>query len=127
MELVPDARPQAVGTQSLFDRMRGIGSTNSRDDVTSTLRWENGQLQQQLTRANEQLTQSHSDNQQLRLDMAEEMTRLQQQLTRSNSQRQISDTENQQQIARLQQQLAHANNQRQRSDTQNQQLVALGS
>ncbi len=119
-----------------------IGSTDSKDCVTKTVSTplvHNGQLQQQrLTRANEQLTQSCSDVQQLQLLVAEksqEITRLQRDLThtltRANEQRQRSDTENQQQITRLQQQLTHANellthanNQRQRSDTENQQQVA---
>ena len=93
-----------MGTRSLFERMLGFGSTKSQDDVTSTLRWENVQLQQQLTSSNEQLTQSHSDNQQLQLLVSEkgqENTRLQQQLTLANNQRQRSDTENQQQIGTL--------------------------
>ncbi len=75
-----------VARQSWFARMLGLGSTNSRDDFTSTLRSENSQLQQQLTRANEQLTQSRSHNQELQREMAEENTRLQQQLTHDNEQ-----------------------------------------
>ena len=85
MGLVQDARPRI---QSSFARMRrGIGSTKSRNDVTKTVSTplvEDSQLQQQLTRANEQLTQSRSDNQELRREVAEkggENTRLQQQLT----------------------------------------------
>ena len=99
--MAQDARPKE---RSLFARLLGFGSTKSQDDVTSTLRWENGQLQQQLTRANEELTQSRSDNQQLQLLVSEkgqENTRLQQQLTLSINQRQRSDTENQQQIGTL--------------------------
>ena len=119
--MAQDARPEA---QSWFARL-GFGSTKSRNDVTKTVSTphaKNGQLQQQLT-------QSHSHNQELQREVSEkgqEITPLQQQLTLANDmlrQRQISDTENQQQTARLQQQLAHANNLRQRSDTENQQLV----
>ena len=62
MGVIQDARPQAVGTQSFFTRLLGIGSsTNSQDGATktvSTLRSENVQFQQQLK-------QSHSDVQQL--------------------------------------------------------------
>ncbi len=94
MGLVGVPQPQAVGTQSLFARLRrAIGSTNSRDDVTSTLRSENSQLQQQLTRANEQLTQSRSHNQELQREVAEENTRLQQQLTHSGQDPTTSDND----------------------------------
>ena len=103
MGLVQDAIPQTAGTQSFLTRMLRTGSTNSvsRDDVTfSSLHSENGQLQQQLT-------QSRSDNQQLRRvveEKSQENTQLQHQLTqltRANYQRQLSDTENQQLIATL--------------------------
>ena len=97
--------PQAVGTQSYFARLRqGIGSTNSQDDTTKTVSTplvENDQLQQQLTRANEQLTQIRSDVQQLRREMAEkspENTQLLQQLTHANEQ-----------WARANEQLTHSN------------------
>ncbi len=114
MGLVGVPQPQAAGTQSLFARLRrGFGSTNPRDDVTSTLRSENSQLQQQLTRASEQLTQSRSDNQELRREMAEEITEKGQENTRL-----------QQQLAHANEQLTLSNNQRQRSDTENQQQIA---
>ncbi|XP_064384537.1 dual specificity protein kinase shkB-like [Halichondria panicea] len=127
MGLVQEARPQAVRTQSLF---AGFGSPNARDDVSSTLRSENGQLQQQLT-------QSHSDVQQLQREVSEkdqEITRLQQQLTRANEHLTRTNEEHEELIAALRQQLdaqlalandmlRHSNDQRQRSDTQNQQLV----
>ncbi|XP_064384536.1 probable serine/threonine-protein kinase DDB_G0271682 isoform X2 [Halichondria panicea] len=97
MGLVQDATLQAVGTQSMFAR---FGLPNAQDDVTSTLQSENGQLQQQLT-------QSRSENQQLRREVSEkgqEITQLQQQLTLSNDmlrQQQRSDTENQQLVGTL--------------------------
>ena len=105
MGLVQDARPQVAGTQSFFAKMlERIGSNNSQDNV-STLRSENGQLQQQLTRANEQLTQSRSDIQQFQLlveEKGQEITQLRQQLlTNPNNQRQRSDIENQQLIGTL--------------------------
>ncbi len=79
--------PRAVGTPSLFGRILRIGSTNSKDGATSTSHSENDQLQQQLTRANEQLTQSHSDVYQFQREVEEKIqlnTRLQQQLTHAN-------------------------------------------
>ncbi len=101
----PQARPQAVGTQSFFTRLLGIRSlTNSQDGATktvSTLRSGNVQFQQQLKR-------SHSDVQQLQYLVEEkspETSRLQQQLTHANRQ------------------LTRANDQQQRSDTENQHLV----
>ena len=47
--LAEDTKPQVVGTQSLFARVRrGIGSKNSQDGATKTQLVENGQLLQQL-------------------------------------------------------------------------------
>ncbi len=100
MGLVQDARPQVAGTQSFFRGILGIGSTNPRNSVTktvSTLHLENGQLQQQLT-------QSRSDNQQLRREVEEkgqENIHLQQQLTHANGQLIRANTENYQLIATL--------------------------
>ena len=88
MGLVQDARPQTAGTQSFLTRMLRTGSTNS-------------------VSREQQLTQSRSDNQQLRRvveEKSQENTQLQHQLTqltRANYQRQLSDTENQQLIATL--------------------------
>ena len=98
MGLVQDARPQVAGTQSLFARMLGFGSTKSQDDVTKTV---DGQLQQQLT-------QSCSDIQELRREVAEkgqEITQLQQQLTRANENLTRTNEEHEELIAALRQQL----------------------